>query len=248
MSNIDLIEKNSVTIVTINFNNSNGLKDTIESVIKQSYSNYEYLIIDGASTDESLKTISSFNNKSIKYISEPDEGIYHAMNKAILIAKGEWLLFMNSGDSFYNEHSLSKAMSKIQPDTDVIYSDWIYTNSEKYISASQEKMAVRHQSVVYKKYLHKIYGTYVSSPTVTISDYIFFLSIRDRKWIYNNNPLSRCDELGISSRASHFYQKICVDYIFKRRDKFTLILIIILYPVYRFFKKTFLLIYSFKRN
>ena len=66
MSNIDLIEKNSVTIVTINFNNSNGLKDTIESVIKQSYSNYEYLIIDGASTDESLKTISSFNNKSIK--------------------------------------------------------------------------------------------------------------------------------------------------------------------------------------
>ncbi len=241
MSNINN-DQNLVTIVTVNFNNSKGLENTIKSVLNQTYSNYEYLIIDGASTDSSLAVINSFSNKGINYISEADEGIYHAMNKAIPLAKGDWLLFMNSGDIFFDRQSLAKAMSNVQQDTDVIFSDWVYINSEKYISASKKTMTVRHQSVLYKKHLHEAYGTYVASQYVTISDYIFFLSIRNRKWVYNNNPLSKCDELGVSSNVSHFYQKITVDFIFKIISKSSLLLILILYPIYKMLKNIWLYI------
>ncbi len=240
MSNLNLKENYSITIVTVNFNNSNGLQDTIESVINQTYSNYEYLIIDGASTDKSLEKVNRFNNKNIKCISEKDKGIYHAMNKAISIAKGEWLLFMNSGDIFFDKQTLNKAMSQIQPDTDVIYSDWVYANSEKYISASKEKMAVRHQSVIYKKYLHEIYGTYLVSSGVTISDYIFFLSIENTRWKYHKAPLSICEEYGVSANVSHFYQKIAVDFIFKKYSKIRFVLTLILYPLYKVLKNIWL--------
>lgn len=84
-----------VTIVTINFNNFIGLEATIESVIHQDYSNFEYLIVDGASTDGSVALLNSYDAKLFNSVSETDEGIYHAMNKAILRADGEWLLFMN---------------------------------------------------------------------------------------------------------------------------------------------------------
>jgi hypothetical protein len=147
---------------------------------------------------------------------------------------------MNSGDIFFDRQSLAKAMSSVQQDTDVIFSDWVYINSEKYITASKETMTVRHQSVIYKKHLHEAYGTYVASQYVTISDYIFFLSIRNRKWVYNNNPLSKCDELGVSSNVSHFYQKITVDFIFKMISKSSLLLILILYPFYKILKNIWL--------
>ena len=198
--------------------------------------NYQYLIIDGGSTDGSVSVIDSFHPAEIEAVVEKDEGIYHAMNKAIAIADGEWLLFMNSGDVFVDSTSLSLAMSKIKPTTDVIYANWIYANSGKHINASKEKMAVIHQSVIYKKSLHDIYGTYVASNNVTISDYIFFSSIAGTEWNYHDAPLSICDESGVSSKISHFYQKVSVDFIFERKSKIMLLIILIFYPSYKFFK------------
>jgi glycosyltransferase involved in cell wall biosynthesis len=229
-----------VTVITVNYNNCAGLEKTIASVMRQEYENYQYLIVDGNSTDGSVNLINSFDICDLDKVIEKDEGIYHAMNKAIAIADGEWLLFMNSGDVFVDSTSLNLAMSKIKPTTDVIYANWIYANSGKYINASKEKMAVRHQSVIYKKSLHDIYGTYVASNNVTISDYIFFLSIAGTEWNYHNAPLSICDESGVSSKVSHFYQKIAVDFIFERSGKFFLLLILFFYPSYKFFKNLFL--------
>ena len=96
-----------LSIITINRNNAEGLRKTIESVLSQDVSDktqVEYIIIDGASTDESVEVIKSFeNNQSnklqiTKWISEPDTGIYNAMNKGIKMATGEYCLFLNSGD------------------------------------------------------------------------------------------------------------------------------------------------------
>jgi glycosyltransferase involved in cell wall biosynthesis len=100
--------KNGVlSIISINFNNLNGLKQTIESVINQSWKEYEYIIIDGASTDGSAEYLTEMQSHFTYWVSEPDKGIYNAMNKGIKVAKGEYLLFLNSGDFFVNDQVLN---------------------------------------------------------------------------------------------------------------------------------------------
>lgn len=97
-----------LSIITINYNNLEGLKKTVESVLHQTWKEFEYIIIDGGSHDGSATYIESQTDKIEYWISEPDKGIYNAMNKAIKVAKGEYLLFLNSGDHFYNNQVLEK--------------------------------------------------------------------------------------------------------------------------------------------
>ena len=97
-----------LSIITINRNNAAGLRKTIESVVSQTYTDFEYIIIDGASTDGSVEVIKEYAEATLPcgeglgerlyWVSEPDKGIYNAMNKGILKAQGEYLLFLNSGD------------------------------------------------------------------------------------------------------------------------------------------------------
>lgn len=96
-----------VSIITISYNNFAGLKKTMESVFSQDYQNYEYIVIDGGSSDGSKDLIERFSAKINYWVSEPDRGVYHAMNKAIKVAKGEYLHFLNSGDIYANKTVLS---------------------------------------------------------------------------------------------------------------------------------------------
>lgn len=95
------------SVITINYNNCEGLQRTIESVIGQTYKDYEFLVIDGGSTDGSVEIIKK-NAESISYwVSERDNGIYHAMNKGVAQAHGDYCIFMNSGDCFFNNNVLN---------------------------------------------------------------------------------------------------------------------------------------------
>ena len=87
-----------VSVITISYNNAEGLRRTIESVVAQNYSDYEYIIIDGGSTDNSRQIIESYADHISYWVSEPDKGVYNAMNKGIAQATGEYLHFLNSGD------------------------------------------------------------------------------------------------------------------------------------------------------
>ena len=87
-----------LSIITINYNNSDGLQRTIESVLSQTWTDFEWIVIDGGSTDGSLDIIKKHASHFSFWCSEPDTGIYNAMNKGITHAKGEYLNFMNSGD------------------------------------------------------------------------------------------------------------------------------------------------------
>lgn len=98
------------SIITINYNNSEGLERTIQSVVNQTYQDFEYIIIDGGSTDGSVEVIKKYADRIDFWVSESDKGIYNAMNKGILQAHGEYLNFMNSGDSFYDSLVLEKVM------------------------------------------------------------------------------------------------------------------------------------------
>ena len=107
------------SIITINYNNCDGLRRTIESVISQSYKDYEFIIIDGGSTDESREIIEQYSNSINYWVSEPDKGIYNAMNKGIRQAKGDYLNFLNSGDAFYDSDVLA-SVDKELGDYDII--------------------------------------------------------------------------------------------------------------------------------
>lgn len=96
-----------ISIITINYNNKVGLKKTIESVIQQDFNSFEFIVIDGGSTDGSYDVIQEYRNYIDYWVSEPDKGIYNAMNKGITIARGEYCNFMNSGDFFYDKNVLS---------------------------------------------------------------------------------------------------------------------------------------------
>lgn len=97
-----------LSIITINYNNKVGLQKTIESVINQSAKDFEYVIIDGGSTDGSVEIIKEYADKIDYWVSEKDKGIYHAMNKGALAAHGEYTLFLNSGDAFIDGDVLNK--------------------------------------------------------------------------------------------------------------------------------------------
>ncbi|MCF0185226.1 MAG: glycosyltransferase [Bacteroidaceae bacterium] len=94
------------SIITINLNNAKGLEKTILSVIGQTFQDYEYIIIDGGSTDGSLDIIQKYEAKITKWVSEPDKGIYNAMNKGTSMAQGDYLCYMNSGDCMYDSKTL----------------------------------------------------------------------------------------------------------------------------------------------
>ena len=117
-------ENNSpqVSIITINLNNGNELENTLLSVHNQTYKNFEYIIIDGGSSDNSLNVITTNSDKITLYISEPDNGIYDAMNKGIRMAKGSWLLFLNAGDLLCDNLVLENIFSRLViKDYDILY-------------------------------------------------------------------------------------------------------------------------------
>ena len=98
------------SIITINYNNKDGLERTVKSVISQTFQDFEYIIIDGGSTDGSVDVIKKFADRIDYWVSEPDKGVYNAMNKGIQQAHGDYLNFMNSGDCYYDKYRLEKIM------------------------------------------------------------------------------------------------------------------------------------------
>lgn len=109
-----------VSVITINYNNKEGLRKTIESVLAQTFTDYEFIVIDGGSTDGSREVIEAFASRIDYWVSEPDRGIYHAMNKGIAAAKGMYCNFMNSGDCFYEANVLEKVFAG-QPEEDILF-------------------------------------------------------------------------------------------------------------------------------
>lgn len=107
------------SVITINYNNYHGLRSTIESVAQQTCTDLEYIVIDGGSTDGSVEVIKEFSDAISYWISEKDRGIYHAMNKGVAQAHGDYCLFMNSGDVFHHEAVLER-IAKFDMSDDVV--------------------------------------------------------------------------------------------------------------------------------
>ena len=102
-----------ITVITVCHNAAKTLEKTIKSVLNQTYPNIEYIIIDGGSTDDTVDIIKRYADRLAYWISEPDKGIYDAMNKGIEVATGEWINFMNAGDTFYEENTIDFVLEAI---------------------------------------------------------------------------------------------------------------------------------------
>ena len=111
-----------LTVITIVYNNVRDIERTITSVLKQTYKNIEYIIIDGKSTDGTLAIIAQYKERISRIISEPDKGIYDAMNKGLALATGDYILFMNSGDEIYDEQTVEDVFDSA-PGADIYYGE-----------------------------------------------------------------------------------------------------------------------------
>lgn len=174
-----------VSIITVNFNNVVGLQKTIKSVVTQTYDAIEYLIIDGGSNDGSLEIIEQYTNHISHWVSEKDNGVYHAMNKGIRVATGDYLLFLNSGDYFYNEHVLSDVSHYLSTKADIVYGDVnvINTSDEGKIVSYSDRLrfsvfwygAICHQVIFYHKRVFEKAGLYQEQYKIT-SDWMHYIS------------------------------------------------------------------------
>ena len=168
-----------LSIITVNKNNAQGLERTIQSVINQTFRDFEYVIIDGASTDNSVDVIKKYENKINYWISEPDTGIYNAMNKGIRAANGEYLLFLNSGDHLVND-TVVEQVFKTAPVEDIIYGNILLDCKEKIVPYKQItlkkliKSYIPHPASFIKKQVFNRVGLY-DEKYKTASDWKFFL-------------------------------------------------------------------------
>ena len=141
-----------ISIITVSYNAVDTIKETINSVINQTYPNIEYIIIDGGSIDGTVDIIKKHENKIAFWISEPDKGIYDAMNKGIQGATGEWINFMNCGDVFANTQVLQSIFDK----NNYKEFDVIYGNSYKITRLGNKTECISSDNANLLKY-HPIY-------------------------------------------------------------------------------------------
>jgi glycosyltransferase involved in cell wall biosynthesis len=199
-----------ISIITINYNNAIGLEKTIQSVILQTYKNFEYLIIDGDSNDGSLEIIQK-NKTAIHFsISEPDTGIYNAMNKGIKVAKGDYLLFLNSGDVFNGTTALDDFVSYKDFGGDIVYGDYQFEKGEKIFPDQLTPLfffrtSLPHQSTFFKREVFDQMGLYEEHYSI-VSDRSFYIKcFLSNQFLFKHVPysLSIYDLSGISNNPEH---------------------------------------------
>lgn len=173
------MEEVKISVVTVVYNGVESIENTILSVRNQTYDNIEYVIIDGGSTDGSLYIIKKYQDKISFWVSEPDNGIYDALNKGIKYATGDYIIFMNCGDLFFSNETL-KNVYLSGMNEDVIYGDTVVdTKDEKQFSKAKEienikyGMVFCHQSVFVKLDIMKKYNFNLIYKLA--SDYDFFM-------------------------------------------------------------------------
>ena len=114
-----------LSIITINYNDAEGLQKTIQSVINQNFEGFEYIVIDGGSTDKSIDIINFYADKITYWVSEADKGVYNAQNKGVLKATGDYVLFLNAGD-YFKDNDVIDYMFRNSQNEDIIYGDILY--------------------------------------------------------------------------------------------------------------------------
>ena len=164
-----LPDKPLITVITVVFNCAKTLEDTIKSVVNQTYDNVEYIIIDGGSTDGTVDIIRKYEEQIDYWVSEPDDGIYYAMNKGILLSKGSLIGILNAGDT-YEPDSIRLLVKKYDQShvSGIYYGDGVYHHTDLGVKTSVKasvprlihSMSISHQSIFISEDIYRSYGLY----------------------------------------------------------------------------------------
>ncbi|GGI22895.1 glycosyltransferase family 2 protein [Pedobacter mendelii] len=199
-----------LSIITVNYNDKAGLEKTINSVKQQTWQDFDYFIIDGGSTDGSADIVNIYKNEFAHCISEPDNGVYNAMNKGIRLATGDYLLFLNSGDSLKSYTTLQEIEVYLNNEKDIYYGDANYqekdgdvirTYPDKLSFSFFYKHNLSHQATFIKRNLFENIFFYNENHKI-VSDWEFFIYAICKKNVtykHINQVICNYDTQGISS-------------------------------------------------
>ncbi|NND61915.1 MAG: glycosyltransferase [Flavobacteriaceae bacterium] len=203
-----------VSIITINYNNAKGLEQTIASVLSQTYKNFEFILIDGASNDGSVELIEANRDKFTYCISEKDTGIYNAMNKGIRVSSGQYLLFLNSGDLLTQASALHDFIHHEKFVGDIIYGDYKFKEGAKVYADQLSpiyfmRTSLPHQSTFFKKEVFEQMGLYDETYSMG-GDRAYFIKCfmsEQFKFTHVNYFLTYFDLEGLSNSKEHRKRK-----------------------------------------
>lgn len=218
-----------VSIITICYNRKGTIAKAIESVLIQDYPNIEYIVIDGNSNDGTKEIVQSYADKISHFISEPDKGMYDALNKGVSLATGDVIGLMHSDDEFYDSSVVSQIVAAFQnnPNTDAVYGDGIYVSNDaeerlvrNRIGGSYSLKKVKsgwlplHPTVYLKKSVLEKYGHYnldfkIASDTEFLLRYLFKYQI---KMTYLNTYIVKMRMGGLSTSYKRVIEVLMEDY------------------------------------
>lgn len=194
-----------ISIITVCYNCKSSIKDTCISVISQSYKDFEYIIVDGGSTDGTtailteIKNIAFDKNISIQIFSEKDKGVYDAMNKGARLAKGDYVLYMNAGDTFYSNEALSNLCDGLSANVDVLFGDtmmlfnWGKILNKPGVPSIDDPMPFIHQSCLTRKSL-LIHNPFDLNYKIIADHNLFYqLIVKDAKFKYVSTTVAEYD-------------------------------------------------------
>jgi glycosyltransferase involved in cell wall biosynthesis len=205
------------SVITINLNKREGLRRTIQSVINQSFTDFEYIVVDGQSNDGSLDVIHEFDVHITKKLIGKDSGIYNAMNKGLALASGTYIVFLNSGDEFKNLETLSKIHEK-SGDKDFVYCDVEIFYGDKWRIGKHPNILttkflltgmICHQAIFAKRNLFELTGPFREDYKV-YGDYEWILrSVRKHNATFRHiaRVLVRYEEVGLSNTTDKKLQR-----------------------------------------
>ena len=243
------MQKN-ISIITICKNSEKYLEDTIKSVISQDCSDYELIIVDGASTDNTIGIIQRYENKISKWISEPDQGIADAMNKGINLATGDYLLFLHSDDYLLSNNILGKILDSINDAKIQIFEIYFGSTDSLHIKKPRGfnswmwfKYGIYHQAALCHKSVFNDIGHFDTTFKIAM-DYDFFLRAYNHGISISKNsfPISVMRDTGISSQLDwpslryRFYEERQV----QKHNKPPMVLKVLrvfFWPTYIFYRK-----------
>lgn len=213
-----MLAMKKISIVTVAYNAVESIEETIQSILSQNYSDYEYIVIDGGSTDGTTAIIGRYSSNIDYYVSEPDRGIYDAMNKAIDVASGEWIIFLNSGDKFVDADVLHRVSAYMSSNTEasVVFGNTInkypwgsFKSEGSHLSLNDVCLPFCHQSVFVKTNLMQQYKFDLSYKIVADYGFFYKLHLEGLRFLHIDELISVYDMSGFSSqRVVESYKEI----------------------------------------
>jgi glycosyltransferase involved in cell wall biosynthesis len=233
-----------ISVVTVVFNGAAAIEGTLDSVLRQRGVAVESVVIDGGSQDGTQAIVQRFGTRIATFVSEPDRGIYDAMNKGIALCRGEFVLMMNCGDVFAGEDALAAALAATRPGVDqMVFGAWERLGGDgrrRLCHPAPQRCFFNHQAVLYSRSLHRRFGDYVCAPGFSSADYLFFstvLSCPDVPRHTIASTLACIDVSGKSSGLQTISQTHAIDHLFGRASRMRLLAVLALHPAYNRIKR-----------